>query len=109
MAFQTIATLVRIFGDAPFTIDEAATPITPEGTAGNDLERHAFHLGDGSELLVLWTRAVAAAATVRLPRHAARATEYGVDGHVTGQFAVVDDALTDLQLLPGEPRVFSLK
>jgi hypothetical protein len=110
MAFQTIATLVHIIGDAPFTIGDQAAPITVAATDSvADVERHAFLLGDGTELLVLWTRAASVTADVRLPRHATRGWEYGVEGHLTRKFRVNGDALTGLQLQPGEPRVFQLK
>ena len=110
MAFQTIAMLVRILANAPFTIEDSAAASAATATDSvNDVERHAFHLGDGSELLVLWTRGAAAAVAVRLPRHATRGWEYGVDGQMTRKFRVDDDALTGLQLQPGEPRVCHLK
>jgi polysaccharide biosynthesis protein PslG len=110
MAFQTIATLVRIIGDTPFTIGDLAAPINIAATDSvADLERHVLLLGDGSQLLVLWTRAAAITAAVRLPRHATRGWEYGVDGNLTREFRVDDDALTGLELQPGEPQVFHLK
>src|SRR5207237_2768580 len=98
MAFQTIATLVHIIGDAPFTIGDQAAPITAAAENRADVERHAFLLGDGSELLVLWTRAASVTADAALPRRATRGWEYDVDANLTREFRVDRDALTGLQL-----------
>jgi hypothetical protein len=110
MAFQTIAMLVRLIGTSPFTIGDAAASITAAGTdAVADVERHLLVLGDGSQLLVMWTRAAAAVVDVRLPRHAPRGSEYGLDGSAMREFRVNDDALAAVQLQPGEPRAFHLR
>jgi hypothetical protein len=107
IAFGTVTRLVALLGTAPIRVEDDAIAV---GASPPDAEiyRHLFQRADGRRVLFLWTKRGPATVTVRIPGGSGAATEYGVDGAAIGRVEIDSGALVDLELRPGDVRLFEI-
>jgi hypothetical protein len=107
LAFGTLARLVSMLGRERITVadDQLSLSVSP---AQAHVYAHLFVRSDGRRVLFLWTKDSEALLTVRLGAVASRATEFSIEGEMSGVVDVIDGRMDRIALRPGEPRYFEI-
>jgi hypothetical protein len=72
------------------------------------LYHHLFIRPDGTQVLFIWDKHASPTLDVTLPREGAEAVEYALDGSAADYEGFDGRRLGDIQLRPGEVRIFAI-
>jgi hypothetical protein len=107
IAFGTVAWLVSALGSHPFAVTRPAIAVSNDADQGR-ISRYLFTRSDGRRIVFLWARGGDATVEVDVGGAGSRATEYAIDGRVSGQLDVTDGRLRSILLRTGRVRLFEI-
>jgi len=107
LAFYTIRRLAALIGGAPLAVADAVVTRGASNATG-EVFAHAFVRPDGTQLLFVWSNEDTIV-DVRLPRAAAWAVEYGIEGEPGVPHALGAAMLSALRLRAGDVRLFEIR
>lgn len=109
LAFSTVTLLTDLLDVNPLTVADSDFTVTvTEGTAGA-LYHHLFLRPDGGQVLIIWDKRGSPTVDLRIARLGSGAVEYRLDGTASGYSLFDGRTLRNVQLTPGEVRIFRIQ
>ncbi len=107
-AYATVRRMIALLGGGRLTVLDPELRVHVKKGSNSSLYCHAFERTDGGITLVAWAKSVRTTIDVVLPRAAARAIEYSVNGEAAGTYPVNGREMRFLALTPDVPRIFAI-
>jgi hypothetical protein len=108
LAFHTVKRLVSLLDTGSITVADRELEVEViKGTKG-ELYHHLFIRPDGRQVLFVWDKSGAPTVQVTLAQRGTQATEYALDGTGAPYRAFDGKMLQNIQLTPGDVRIFEI-
>ncbi len=108
LAFHTVKMLVRLFGTDSITVADDELVVQARKGSRGKLYHHLFIRPDGRQLIFAWSRGSSPTVDLRLTRSGRRVTSYSLDGRGTQWRQFDGRVIRQVELTPGEARVFEV-
>jgi hypothetical protein len=108
LAFDIVRLLAGLLNGRIHVADAALTVSVEAGTKGR-LFHHLFRRADGRQILVIWDKRGAPRLSIRLFDGGHTAVEHALNGASSRYDAFDGQTLRDVQLRPGEVRIFEIR
>lgn len=108
LAFNTVKRLVALLNTGVIAVADDAAAVSVLAGEKGALYHHFFIRPDGRQVVLLWDRSAAPLLYVTLPRPGTHAIEYALDGTGSRYMNFDGERLLDVQLAPGDVRIFEI-